>query len=61
LSLIDFRTSLAVFMHTPFGSAGRFPDEQDYSRFWRVRARPHKRIRAAEAALFLVRVSQNAG
>src|SRR3954452_11607548 len=32
LSLIDFRTSLAVFMHTPFGSAGRFPDEQNYSR-----------------------------
>src|SRR5215468_11444736 len=25
LSLIAFRTSLAVFMHTPFGSAGRFP------------------------------------
>jgi hypothetical protein len=26
LSLIDFRTSLAVFMSTPFGVTGRFPD-----------------------------------
>ncbi|MGY2936371.1 hypothetical protein ACVWZ6_005973 [Bradyrhizobium sp. GM6.1] len=52
LSLIDFRTSLAVFMHTPFGSAGRFPNfERPCSRFLR-RAR-HKQNEAAEAAYFL--------
>src|SRR6476646_5971117 len=29
LSLIDFRTSLAVFMNTPFGSTGRFSGLSD--------------------------------
>src|SRR5436305_405128 len=55
LSLIDLRTSLAVFMHTPFGSAGRFPDDQICSRFGEF-ARVHKRNQAAEAAFILASV-----
>src|SRR6516164_9094925 len=54
LSLIDFRTSLAVFMHTPFGSAGRFPDFKRPSSHFLDSARVYKRNQAAEAALFLV-------
>src|SRR5438270_4318646 len=61
LSLIDFRTSLAVFMHTPFGSAGRFPDEQNYSRFRRVLRDRTNQIRLAKEPLFLFAVWQIAG
>src|SRR5882757_2788496 len=53
LSLIDFRTSLAVFMHTPFGSAGRFPDEQNYSRFRRVLRDRINEIRPPKQPYFL--------
>src|SRR5215475_13105063 len=53
LSLIDFRTSLAVFMHTPFGSAGRFPGEQNYSRFGRVLRDRTNEIRPPKQPYFL--------
>src|SRR4051812_2970796 len=49
LSLIDFRTSLAVFMNTPFGY-GRFPALRDASS---ISPAVHKRNQAAAAALSL--------
>jgi hypothetical protein len=59
--LIDFRTSLAVFMNTPFGFTGRFSGLSDVGaisplHFTLLRRRTfsiHKRNQAAEAALFL--------
>src|SRR3954454_6295778 len=53
LSLIDFRTSLAVFMNTPFGY-GRFPAFLRQRHSATIFLRNRERNQAAEAALFLV-------
>src|SRR5215475_6167507 len=53
LSLIDFRTSLAVFMNTPFGcgTVSRKKRQRDFANDpWRYRAQNQ----AAGAALFLL-------
>src|SRR3954447_5905265 len=54
LSLIDFRTSLAVFMNTPFGfqDSATTTFRKQHARTDRV-VRDRKRNQAAEAALFL--------
>src|SRR5213080_5308133 len=51
LSLIDFRTSLAVFMNTPFG-CGTVSRIQRQSDFGNEIARFHERNQAAYAAFF---------
>src|SRR5262245_336896 len=52
LSLIAFRTSLAVFMHTPLWLCGSVSRLQATLFSLRGGARVHKQNRAAEAALF---------
>src|SRR5882672_10029173 len=52
LSLIDFRTSLAVFMNTPFGY-GSVSRTQRPRHFANDAVRSRERNQAAEAALFL--------